>query len=375
MTTTPLTLDEVKRLTNFDDSVCISIFENTHNITNERKKDKLRFKNFIEELERELKKKDIRPSQRSEIIDPANEMLEDAMFWTYQSCGLAVFLSSNWSRFYKLPVTVGNTATIDKRFFVRPLLSYFDSNSKFFLLSLNQNGCQFYEGSVNGLFKVEVEGLEEALKSKELLQAEKQLQLHSTNAGGAAASYHGHREAEQHKTRIHEYFQDVEKCIHNKLQGETAPLILAGVDYLHSIYKENNRYKYLQEQGITGNTKDMDHATLSKQASKIVKPVFESKRKSIKTRFYDAKHSKRTVCNKANLEIAALEGKVDKFLLYDNSRATQDSNIDYGCLKLEDSADDVIGRAAVETLCRGGKLYLVNEKIDGVHEAGAILRY
>lgn len=375
MTFNNLKTEDLMKLSEVKNANCISIFTNPHRIMNERRKDQIVFKNFVDSIDHILKGRDVRPNDREHILKPARDMLNDTLFWSYQSCGLAVYLSPDWSSCFKLPVSVGNRAYINEHFNLKPLIRYFDSNSRFFLLSLDQHGCKFYEGSTDGLFEVYVKGMEEALKELKVVDAEKQLQLHSTGGSGSGATFHGHSEEENHKIRISEYFNKVDKLLHNALRKEHAPMILAGVDYLHPIYRELNSYQHLETTAIIGGTKDMDHDSLKELAFKTIKPVLETNKESILKKYHRAGVDNRVVTGPERCIEAASEGKIDTLLCHDSNAHFSSQSSHENEITIDDVEDNALGKAVAETLIAGGNLLMLEDYIDSKHEVAAILRH
>ena len=369
------TLD-LKILAEKSDPTCVSIFMNTHKIKNERPKDHLIFKNFVDTADHILKDKGVKPPDREELLRPARQLLEDTLFWAYLSRGLAVYLSPGWHAVYKLPIPVGNRAFINEQFNVEPLISYFDKSNRFFLLSLDQHGCKFYQGTVDGISELHLEGLEKAHQVIDLVEPEKQLQLHSTAKGGSRSAFHGHSESEHHKTRIKEYFTAIDSVIKEELKREKAPLILAGVDYLHPVYKEVNSYKHLLNDGITGNTKDMDEDSLREKALQVTSSVLSAHKNDAIEHYGKAKHSGLVVDGPSNCAVAASEGKVELLLCQSSSIATELQSRVENQITLDDQEEFEVGKAAVNVLIQGGEIVFLKEsELPLSNQAEAVLKY
>ena len=71
----------------------------------------------------------------------------------------------------------------------------------------------------------------------------------------------GHDDSKDHLLR---YFQQIDRGLHKLLKDESAPMVLAGVEYLFPIYQQANTYPHLLHQGLPGNpdkiSSDMLHA-------------------------------------------------------------------------------------------------------------------
>src|SRR5260370_40052374 len=67
-------------------------------------------------------------------------------------------------------------------------------------------------------------------------------------------------------------FRQIEKGLQEVLRDETAPLVLAGVAYLNSLYRAVNTYPHLLDRGIAGNPDELKAETLHEQAWALVAP-------------------------------------------------------------------------------------------------------
>ena len=70
--------------------------------------------------------------------------------------------------------------------------------------------------------------------------------------------FHGHGiGVDDSKDNILRFFRAVEKGLQSQPVLKQRPLILAGVEYLHSIYRTVNTYPHLLETGVAGNIEKM----------------------------------------------------------------------------------------------------------------------
>src|SRR5215207_478989 len=82
---------------------CVSILLPTHRVGTETQQDPIRLKNLLGEAREDLLANGLRSIEVDQILEPARELLADEVFWRYQSDGLALFLSRNDFRSYRLP--------------------------------------------------------------------------------------------------------------------------------------------------------------------------------------------------------------------------------------------------------------------------------
>jgi hypothetical protein len=70
---------------------CVSVYLPTHRALPEARQDPIRFKNLLREAESELASRSLRAPEIAELLKPAQNLLDDPLFWWYQAAGLAVF--------------------------------------------------------------------------------------------------------------------------------------------------------------------------------------------------------------------------------------------------------------------------------------------
>ena len=380
-----MTLDDLKTLTGKRKGPCISIFMPTHRAKPRAQQNPIRFKNLLAQAERYLLESGLKAQPARKLLNPAQRLLNDRMFWQYQSDGLALFLSAKMFRYYRLPISLKELVVVTDRFHTKPLLPLFSGNERFYLLALSQKQVRLFEGTRYSLREVELEGvpknISEALKYDD---REKQLQFHTgTPKGGGrrTAIFHGHGVGKEDiKENILRFFQMVDKGLHRLLKKERVSLVLAGVDYLFPIYREVNSYPYLLDKGIPGNPEGRGIEELHKQAWSLLKPLLLKAQKEATARYQQLKNTKLTSTDIKTVIMAAYRGRVE--LLFVSIGIQQWGTFDpqKNTVNLHSKAKpgdwDLLDFIAVHTLLNGGTVFAVKpEKVPGGMTLAAVFRY
>ncbi len=271
--------DELKTLIQKPEGPCISIYMPTHRMFPETKQDPIRFKNLLREAEERLKQAGLRSPEAKKLLKPAKALIKDSLFWQYQADGLATFVSSDLFYHHRLPLKFDELLVVTDRVHIKPLLPLFSYKGRFYILALSQNEVRFFECTRYSVEEVKLENfprsLREALKYDD---PEKQLQFHTrapAASGERAAMFHGHGVGKDDaKDNILRFFRQIDDGLRPTLNQERGPLVLAGVDYLHSIYREANSYPHLIDLGINGNPERLKGEELHEQAWGILEPHF-----------------------------------------------------------------------------------------------------
>jgi len=375
--------EELERLIEGHEGPCVSIFLPTHRAGTETQQDPIRLKNLLGEAREGLLAKGLRSTEADRILEPAQGLLADEVFWRYQSDGLALFLSRDDFRYYRLPLRFGELTVVVGRYHVKPLLPLLTGDGEFYVLALSQNEVRLLRATHHSVGEVELrdvqESLADALRHED---PEKQLQFHtgtSGGRGGRAAVFHGH-EAEDTKDAILRYFRQIDRGIQEILKGSQALLVLAGVDYLLPIYREASTYPYLIEEGITGNPEGLSEEELHREAWTLVRPHFLEARREAFARYEQLAGTGQTSSDLREIVPAAYYGRVDVLFAAAGSRRWGAFDPGTGETELHEEAGlgdgDLLDFASVQTLLNRGTVYVLNSEDmpDGL-VAASVFRY
>jgi len=360
--------DQLKRLIEKHPGPCISLYMPTHRVFPETKQGPIRFKNLLREAEEQLKAAGLRSPESKKILKPARDLIKDNLFWHRQGDGLAAFLSPDLLYHYRLPLKFDELLVVTDRFHIKPLLPLFSHDGRFYILALSQNEVRLFHCTRYSAREVELKGvprsLNEALKYDD---PERQLQFHTRApaAGGErAAIFHGHGgKTDDAKSNILRYFQQVDGGLRNILREEDAPLVLAGVEYLFSIYREASNYSHLTEIGISGNPEGMKAEALHEQAFKIIEPIFLKAQEEAMGQYRQFAGSERASNRLKEIIPASWEGRIDVLFVavgvqrwgyYDPEKRTFHLHAEP-----EPGDEDLLDFAAVHTYLNGGTVFAV----------------
>jgi Bacterial archaeo-eukaryotic release factor family 3 len=364
---------------------CVSVYLPTHRMTPDSGQDPIRLRNLLDQAEQRLVAQGSRPPAARELLAPGRELLGLGRFWSYQSDGLALFLAPGWSRIFRLPQEFPPLVAVAGRFQVKPLLALLAADHRFYVLALSQNEVRLLEGSRQGVQQVELEhvpqDLRETLKYDDL---EKELLLHITGRGGpgARAVFHGHGTGgEVDKVLIERFLRGVDDGLWEILRSESAPLVLAGVDYEQAMFRQVTRYPHVLGEGIGGNPERLRLGELHERAWAIVEPVFARARQQAAQRYQEAAGRGRGAASGVTEVVrAALQGRVDTLFVPVGEQRWGTADMGTFEVAVHDQPrpgdEDVLDRAAAQTLLTSGTVFAVPaQEVPGPGPAAALLRY
>lgn len=380
-----LTNDELKTLLENQNKSSVSIFMPTYRTGRETQQNRIRLKNLLAEAEAGLTANGLRAPEARRLLEPAQSLLNDDDFWQHQSDGLALYLSPDLFRSYRLPAEFDELVVVTDRFHLKPLLPLLSGDGRFYILALSQNKVRVLRGTRYRIREMEPEGIPQGLA--EALQYDefrKQQQFHTKSApgpGGRQAIFHGQGgSTADEKKIILRYFQQIDKGLKDFLQTQEVPIVLAGVEYLHPIYREANSYPHLIDGGVTGNPEEMSAEELHERAWAIVKPYFEQAQQEAMRRYRQLSDTDQISGDIREIVPAAYYGKVETLFVALENHQWGSFDPDSNTINLRQEAapgdEDLLDSAAVQTLLYGGTVYAMgSEKMPDETRLAAVFRY
>ena len=385
-----LTRDELRTLTRKPEGLCVSIYMPAHQVGAEIQQDPIRLKNLLSETEERLLADGLRTSEAQELLEPAEKLLQDGLFWQHQSDGLAIFLSSDQFGYYRLPFDFEELVVVADRFHIKPLLPLFSGDGRFYVLALSQSEVRLLQGTRYSVSEIDLEevpaSLAEVLKFND---PEKRFQFHTMTRtpggkGERPAIFHGHgvASADDPKDYISRYFHRVDESLHDLLRDEQAPLVLAGVDYLLPIYREANTYPHLVDEGIEGNPEELRAEELHGRAWTIVQPLFLAEQEEAAAQYRQLAGAGSEQASHKLKEVvpAGYYGRVETLFVavglqqwgtFDPATNTVQVHEE-----TEPGDEDLLDFAAIQTLLNNGTVYAVEpEKVPDEALLAAVFRY
>jgi len=363
---------------------CVSLYMPAHRAGRETEQNPIRFKNLLRGVEERLQAKGMRSTQVRDLLKEPHRLLQDPGFWRHQSDGLAVFVSEDLFRSFRLPMEFAELAVVSDRFHVKPLLPFLTSDSTFRILALSHKQVRLLEGTRHTVDEIDLEGVPESL-SDTFPDGfpENQLQFHTGTASGSGnrpAMFHGHDISNDIKERIRQWFRTVDQHVRDFLPNGPSPLVLAGVDALFPLYKEVNTYPHLMDEGIPGNPEGMKPEELHGKAWEIVEPVFAEEREAGSARYRQLAGTGQTTTDVTEAALAAQHGRIDLLFVAVGvqvwGRFDMEKDRVFTYETPEPGAEDLLDFTAIQTLIKGGTVYAVSPKdVPDQKPLAAVLRY
>ena len=275
---------------------CISLYMPTFRFEADQEQNAIRYKNLLKEAKNQLKETGRREEEIDALLQEVKARMDDTAFWRNVSDGLAVFITEEATRFFRLPIDFEELAVVGERFHLKPLFPLIASNNRYYVLALSQNNVRVYQGTHYAISELDTKDIPESIiEALAFDDPEKSLQHHVSNRAGGRrdAEFHGQGGGNeddvsaQPQAALKRFFDQIDKGLRGILQDENAPLVLAGVEYYLPIYREANKYPHLIEDQIAaGNPEHLHPKELHAKTWAIVEPLFQSAQEESMDQFH-----------------------------------------------------------------------------------------
>lgn len=376
---------ELRMLVQNTDDFAVSFYLPTQR-TGEVTQGAMRLKNLLRTAEERLQVMGLRRPDALRLLERAQSLVDETLFWHHQADALALFASQSTFTHFRLPYSLDEMVVVGTHFHLSPLLPLFSTEGVFFVLGLSQKKVRLIECSRDGSYEMTPDSLPSSLA--DVLQYDefsKNIQFRSGPSLGAAgrgsAIYHGHGAGKDSvKDNISRFLREVDRGLRQALKEERAPLILAGVGYLRVLYSEINSYPHLLPEGIDGNPDVLNPVELQRQAWPLVAEYFAHERKKALDQYNEAAARGLTINRLEDMVLAAHDGRIaivfaglgiHRWGQYDFERRHVEVHESF-----QPGDEDLMDAAVIQSMLMGASAYVLPQsEMPGGESITATLRY
>jgi hypothetical protein len=383
-----LRIENLRALVEHRQWPCISMYLPTHRTgRKEIREDPIRLKNAIAEAKERLAGAGYARDQASKLLESASNLVVNQGFWLYQSDGLAVFASPELFQYYRLPLRFQDEVVVMDHFSIKQLVPMFSEDGRFYVLALSQKQIRFFEATRLGIQERAVPEMPKSIADlRQYEEAEEHIQGHTvaiTQTAGTNVVFHGQgtiADKATYKEDVVRYVRTVARKLEKYLGADTAPLVLAGVEYEQAFYRQEDAYHNLLDDGIVGNPEGLDQNQIHAAAWEIVEPHFAEARQTILGHYANLSNTDKTSDRIETILPAAYHGRVRALFIETNARVWGKFDPDTLLTTVHDSPvegdTDLIDLATVYVLQHQGTIYaLRKEEMPAASPHAAIFRY
>ena len=400
------TRTDLDTLLNHDEAPALSIFLPTHTAGRETRQDPIRLRNLMADATERLVGEGMRRPDADQLLEPVRRLVEDEFFWRHQDRGLAVFAAKGVFHAFRVPVELEEKLVVGSGFHLRPLLPLVGADLPYLVLTLTAHSARMLSGSRAGLSEVEdidiprsVEGISAETDYQSTRHANPAVRHASRrNTAVSAVKTHNFGEApeEQRKAQLLQYLHRVAAGADAYVAGRHIPMVLAAQPEIRGNFLALGEFRHAPLYELDINPDALDETDLHNRSWELVQPSLEETENRGIDRFYSLYNdgSAKTSADVPRIVKAARFGQVDMLLVNRNAQpwGRYDEEADKVVVRnssgqgsgsgsepgLEPGDEDLLDRAAKDTIRTGGTVILVDQdrlRPGSRLDAGAVLRF
>ncbi|MCA9177667.1 MAG: hypothetical protein KDB14_24530 [Planctomycetales bacterium] len=364
------TTADLRNLVRAAGGTCVTLCMPTHPASEQGQQDAVRLKNLVNMAEQRLVEQGMRTSDARDMLSPLRDVVEDDKFWKGRSRGLALFLGNGELRTFRVPLPLAEMAVVSQRFHIRPLLPLLAGRQRLLVLALSQHRVRLIEVTEHESRAVEVDGLPQRMEEALNLDgADRGSQSHFSGPGGhgkQTSVFHGQGGVpDDHKDDLKSFFRLVDASLANVLRDEDAPLVLAGVEYLLPLYRQECRYPHLAEVTLTGNFDRLGEQQIGAKAWPLATELLRAERERALRKYHQLMGTGKATDDIRQTLPAAFAGQVETLFLSPQriswGRCDTEGHVLETHVTQQPQDDDLADTAAAQTFLHRGGIYVLDE--------------
>ncbi|MGM0396613.1 MAG: hypothetical protein ACQEP4_06120 [Bacillota bacterium] len=379
-----LDLDVLKELSQMDLNGLVSIYLPTFGHAQEANQSRIRLKNLLRNAEGGLVEKGFSERDAQSLLKPATRLLDETIFWQNQDKGLAILVSPEGMKYFRLPLDVEEIAIVSNRYYIKPLLKLLASIEKFNILTLSQAEVRLFEADPYRIRKIEVPEIDELVEN---YVPANELHQEATSPKGAASgggpAMHGYNEmSKTEKNEISKHLRSIDKEVNRVLKETKNPLIVYSVDYIYPMYRDVSSYSNLMEESIKGSPEGVGEKDIHEKARGIFSPRVEKRLQKEAEKFKTLINTDSKLASDSieRIVLSAYSGGVDTVFIAEDVQKWGIFNETDNSLDVNNKEDvghvDLMDFVAMQTLFNGGTVHLMEAgKMPSSKPIAAILRF
>lgn len=349
------TLADLSSLAEARAPASVSIYLPTTPVSGEVSGDRTVLRNLSREAIAQLEVGGLPKRDIAAIEDHITDLVEDDAFWRFQAHSLALFLTPNVVRTFRVPNALGASVEVADRFYLKPLFRAANFPNSAYVLALALGGVRLIDVSADlPVSRVKVPGL----------PADATSALGVSSLGVRTESRRSDSAAGQ-RTSLVQFCRMVDGALRGFLAGEAVPMFLAADESLGAIYRSVNSHRGLVPFGIDSSPDDMSDADLATRTRPLLDRLYAQEIAAVGALFAERSASGRATADVAQAARAATMGAVDTLMVDIDGQLPGTVDEDSGAVTFantETAANyGVVDEIARRVLLTGGRVLAVRK--------------
>ncbi len=377
----PLTTERLKELSAVEGPCLTVLLSLPHRDTREIG---VKTKKTVQEIEEKLRGRGLERDTLDRLMSPLREFAVEVA-GDREHNGIVIFRSSDVFAHYYLPHEVEDCAAVSDHFLLSPLFPALEASRPFYILALSQKHIRLLR--CDGASSQEVDlppeiphDLDEFIGSDKPDHVLDNASSGGPSMGAGRVMFGTGNDKERRDQYLLHFYKRVDDGVTELLKNGTAPLVLAGVDYELSLYRNESKFPRLAEGGVHGAPDGLKGGELHKRALEVVQPYWDKEVDAALAMYEQFGGSARSSVSLKEIVKAAYDGRV--LHLFVARGASHMGNFDEMTHKVrahgeeQPGDEDLVNAAAVETVKHGGDVFVVaRNKVPHGGQMAAVMRY
>lgn len=364
------------------------------------KGDPIRYRNLVREVHDQLEARATERGRKDALIAPLEALGREHDVFNAGARGLVVFASPDSTEHWHLPIELAETARVDERPYLEPLIPLVTDPVHFYVIALSLHDVRLVECSRFAARQLPLpEGTPERLEDAAGWEVRQDsLQYHDPHSGpllgwgstrkhrtqsgnaGNRPVYHGQGYGKDDASAdVAKFVRDLDRGLWSAVAHKSSPVVLMTSEQIEPIFREHTRLPNVIEPVVHGSQERKSVEELHARALEIALPYFEDALERAKKRYLHLAGTGATTVRIEQVVGAAADGKIDTLFVRAGAHVPGTFDGETRGVQLGDDGPgttDLLDRAATDTFLTGGTVYrLEGDRMPVEDELAAILRY
>jgi hypothetical protein len=361
---------EIEALAVHRGAPAVSIYLATTPVTQDTDVDRIELKNLLRTAVGELEAAETPKRSIWPIEQAVQALVEDDEFWRVQAHSLAVFVTPDRIRTFRLPNRLKSQVEVSDRFHIKPLLRSVTFPHNAWVLAIGMGAVRLVEVDADLPPQVvDVPGMPKDMASA----------LGRRSHGERTGPGRTGEQTSEHAL-ITRYARAVDQALRPVLAGHGRPLIVAATEPLASIYRAVSTYPDTAAEVIGGSADQTLDRELAAEARRILDGIYARDIAALGALFATREPQGRAVADVAQAARAATFGAVDTLVVDMDEVVAGTVDDETGAVTFGEPGKaetyGVVDEIARRTLLAGGRVVSARRAdVPGGGALAAILRY
>ncbi len=364
------TVDEFRGLWRTRADACVSLYVPTTPLTQQIGASRIELGGLLKTALAQLDSAGFDTRRAAALREEVEDLIDDDEFWATQANSLAVLATPDHISTFRLANALRPQAEVSDRFHLKPLLRAITFPHVAFVLALSEEATRLIEVFAEGApVEVRVPDL-----PRDAASAAGKASLNDRSPSGRITGSEGK------KVRLAQFARKVDAALRPVLAAGHAPLFLAGVDPLLSIFRSVSSASNPADETIAGNADRLSGAELASAVRPLLDRLYTRQVADFHTLFAARAENRRATTDLSDAARAAAFGAIDTILVDIDANVQGTYDEATGQISLADTPTaatyGVVDAVAAQALATGARVLGVREAdLPAGASLAAVLRY